>query len=97
MSRDWNLEQLYKRMEKYLSDMNDICEGIEDLDELDKLGKCFSSIDSLEEVDIGDGSIPRPMFLNKNMKVDYKAKVIELLREYIDYFAWEYHEILEPN
>lgn len=80
MNRDKNLELLQKRMKQYRSNKNDIYEDIEDLDELDKLGHEFSSADPLEEVDIGNGTIPRSTFVNKNMKTDYKAKVIELLR-----------------
>jgi hypothetical protein len=32
---------------------------VEDLDELGKLGRGFSSMDNLEEIDIGDGVVPR--------------------------------------
>ena len=46
-----------------------------------------------EEVDIGDGSVSRPTFINKNLKADCKAKLIELLKEYVCCFAWEYHEM----
>ena len=68
-------------------------EPIEELDDMDKLGQGFTSTDPLEEVDIGDGTIPRPTFINKNLKADYKAVLIELLKEYVDCFAWEYHEM----
>jgi hypothetical protein len=47
----------------------------------------------LEEVDIGNGAVPRPTFVNKNLNADYKAKLIELLREYVDCFAWSYSEM----
>ena len=33
--------------------------------------------------------------MNKNLKADYKAKAIKLLKEYVDCFAWEYHEMSE--
>ena len=93
MSKENNLDWLQRRVEQYRSNKNDICEAIEDFDEVQKLGQGFSSADPLEEVDIGDGSIPRPTFINKNMIADYKAKVIELLKQYVDCFAWEYHEM----
>jgi hypothetical protein len=80
MSKENNLDWLQRRVEQYRSNKNDICEAIEDFDEVQKLGQGFSSADPLEEVDIGDGSIPRPTFINKNMIADYKAKVIELLK-----------------
>ena len=47
----------------------------------------------MEKVDIGDGTIPRPTFVNKNLSVEYKADLINLLKEYVDCFAWEYHEM----
>jgi hypothetical protein len=47
----------------------------------------------LEKVDIGDGSMPRPMFINQNLKVYYKAELIALLKEYADYLAWNYTEM----
>jgi hypothetical protein len=54
---------------------------------VEKLGQGFTSADPLEEVDIGDGTKPRPTFVNKNMRADYKVKVIELLKECVDCFA----------
>ena len=60
---------------------------------MDKLGQGFTSAGPLEEIDIGDGSVTRPTFINKNLKVDCKAKLIELLKEYVCCFACEYHEM----
>ena len=77
----------------YRDKVNDICEAIEDLDDLDKLGQGFMSADPLEKVDIGDGFIPRPTFVNKNLSVEFKADLIKLLKEYIDCFAWKYSEM----
>ena len=57
-----------------------MCEAIEDFDDLDKLGQGFMSADPLEKVDIGDGSIPRPTFVNANLLDDCKADLIELLK-----------------
>jgi hypothetical protein len=42
-----------------------MCEATEDLNVLGKLGQGFLSVDPLEEVDIGDSSVPRPTFVNK--------------------------------
>ena len=47
---------------------------------MDKLGQGFRLADPLEEVEIGDGSIPRPTFVNKNLKDDYKVVLIGLLK-----------------
>jgi hypothetical protein len=49
--------------------------------------------DPLEEVDIGDGTIPRPAFVNKNLDLLFKSDLIKLLKEYVDCFAWNYNEM----
>jgi hypothetical protein len=59
---------------------------IEEFRDLDKLEHGFTLSDPLEEVDIGDGSTPRPTFV-KNLKFDSMRKVIRLLREYADCFS----------
>ena len=71
----------------------DACEAIDNFDELDKLGQGFTSADPLEQVDIGDGSIPWPTFINQNLEADYKVELIALLKEYVDCFAWDYTEM----
>ena len=88
-----NSEWLQQRIDQYRARTNDMCEAIEDFDDLDKLGQGFTSADPLEKVDTGDGTIPRPTFVNKNLSVEYKADLINLLKEYVDCFAWEYHEM----
>jgi hypothetical protein len=70
-----------------------MCEAIADFDEVKKLGQSLSSVDPLEEVDIGDGITPRPTFVNKNMSLEHKDAIIKLLRNYVDYFTWNYSEI----
>ena len=70
-----------------------MCEAIEDFGDFDKLGQGFTSADPLEKVDIGDGSIPRPTFVNANLSDDCKVDLIKLLKEYVDCFAWEYSKM----
>jgi hypothetical protein len=60
-----NVEWLQKRVEHYRANKNDMCEVIEQSEDLDKLGQGFTSADLLEEVDIGDGTTPRPTIVNK--------------------------------
>lgn len=60
---------------------------------LDKLGQGFTSTDPLAEVDIGDGSTLRPTFVNKNLKSVSSNKVIGLLQEDANSFAWSYIEM----
>ena len=63
------------------------------LEEEGKLGHGFTSADLLEEVDIGDGDRPRPMFISANLDPEYKQELKNLLKEYKDCFAWEYYEM----
>jgi hypothetical protein len=56
-----------------------------------KLGQEFTLADPLEEVDIGDGTVPRPTFVNKNVDPAFKLELIKLLKEYVDCFAWTYN------
>jgi hypothetical protein len=66
----------------------------DEVDELDgKLGQGFTSADELEEVDIGIGDRPRPTYVGANLPKEYKNNLINLLREFVDCFAWEYHEM----
>ena len=90
---DANVEWLKHRVEQYRANKTDACEAIDDFDELDKLGQGFTSADPLEQVDIGDGSMPRPTFINQNLEADYKVELIALLKEYVDCFAWNYTEM----
>ena len=82
-----NAEWLQQRLDQYGARTNDICEAIKDFDDLDKLGQGFTSADPLEKVDIGDGTIPGPTFVNKNLSTEYKADLVNLLKEYVDCFA----------
>jgi len=88
-----NTEWLQQRLDQYRARTNNMCEAIEDSDDLDKLGQGFASADPLEKVDIGDGTIPRLAFVNKNLSAKFKADLVNLLKEYVDCFAWEYHEM----
>jgi hypothetical protein len=58
-----------------------------------KLGHGFTSVDILEEVDIGPGDRPRPTFISSKLDPKYKQELIKLLKEYKDRFAWEYYEM----
>ena len=85
-----NAEWLQQRIEHYRARTNDMCETIKESEDMDKLGQGFTSADPLEKVDLGDGTIPRPTFVNKNLSVEFKADLIKLLKKYIDCFAWEF-------
>jgi hypothetical protein len=80
-------------VEHYRVNKNDMCEDIEEMEDLDKLAPGFTSVDPLEEIDIGDSVTPRPTFVKKDLNADYKASLIKLLKEYVDCFAWNYQEM----
>jgi hypothetical protein len=44
----------------------------------------------LEEINIGDGRTLRPTFVNKTLRADPWDKMIGLLKEYSNFFAWSY-------
>ena len=58
-----------------------------------KLGHGFTSADEFEEVDIGPGDRPRPTYVSAKLDPGYKRELIDLLKEFKDYFAWEYYEM----
>ena len=87
---DPNNEWLQKPLDEYRAGKNNMCEAIEEPDDMEKLGQGFASADPLEEVDIGDGTTPRPTFVSRNLEADYKQALIALVRESVDCFAWEY-------
>jgi hypothetical protein len=89
-----NVEWLQTRVEHYRANKNDMCEAIEETEDLDKLGPGFISANALEEIDIRDGITPRPTFVKRDLSVDYKSNLVELLRKNVDCFAWNYQEML---
>jgi hypothetical protein len=88
-----DLEWLSRWTAKYHPYMDDAMGVVEDLDELGKLGQGFSSIDHLEQVDIGDGVVPRPTYVSVHINMNQKQEIIELLKVYTSYFAWDYTEM----
>jgi hypothetical protein len=87
MSVQKNVEWLQHHTEQYRSTTNDMCEAIKDFEEVEELRQGFSSADPLEDIDIGDGIISKPTFVNKNMYLEHKDDIIKFLKEYVDCFA----------
>jgi hypothetical protein len=56
----------------------------------EKLGYGFTSADELEEIDIGPRDKPQPTFISKKLDPSLRELMIALLKEYSDYFAWDY-------
>ncbi|KAK2362505.1 hypothetical protein QL285_087565 [Trifolium repens] len=49
--------------------------------------------DPLQEIDIGDGLVKRPTYISTNIDPSLRVKMVELLKEYKDCFAWDYDEM----
>jgi len=49
--------------------------------------------DALEEVDLRDGTVKRPTYISTKIPKEFKDRIVELLREYKDCFAWDYNEM----
>ena len=79
MNKEDSTKWLQRCTEEYHSGKNDMHETVEDFGDMDKLGQGFSSAYPLQEIDIGDGSVPRPTFINANLEADQKSKVCALL------------------
>jgi hypothetical protein len=74
----------------FLSHSLPICSDLVDDGEL---GYGFTSADELEEVDIGPGDRPRPTFISKKFDPSLREPMIAILKEYSNYFAWDYTEM----
>jgi hypothetical protein len=57
------------------------------------LGQEFTSSYDLVEVDIGSGDRLRPTFISAKLDSGCKQQLTDLLKEYKDYFAWDYTEM----
>jgi hypothetical protein len=67
-----DLEWLSRWTTEYRSYTDDAMGVVEDLDKLGKLVRGFSSMDDLEKVDIGDGVIPRPIYVSARLNMGQK-------------------------
>jgi hypothetical protein len=63
------------------------------IEDEEKLGHGFTLADKLEKIDLGDGSKPRPTYISAKLEEEYKKELITLMKEFKDYFAWEYYEM----
>jgi hypothetical protein len=81
---------LNDRLKLFLSRSSSICSNLVDDG---KLGYRFTSADELEEVDIGPGDKLWPTFISKKLDPSLREPMIALLKEYSDFFAWDYTEM----
>ena len=52
-----------------------------------KLGHAITLADELEEIDIGPGDRPRLTYVSAKLDPEYKQELVDLLKEFKDYFA----------
>jgi hypothetical protein len=81
----WEIEGMVDGPSPYIEDVVDEFEG--------NLGQGFMSANELGEVDIGPGDRSRPTYVSTNLPTDFE-EFVDLLKDYRDCFAWEYHKIL---
>jgi hypothetical protein len=93
LNKEDNIRLLQRRTAEYRSVGNDIGGVVDDFDEMGKLGRGFTSINQLEEVDIGNGSDKRPTYISTKLSAGWRKEVCELLRVFIGCFAWDYSEM----
>jgi hypothetical protein len=70
---------------------------VEDSGHEGKLGQGFSSLDSLEEVDLGDESMHKPTYISAKLSRNERVKVCCLVKEFTDYFVWSYMEVPDSS
>ena len=49
--------------------------------------------DPLEEIDLGEGLAKRPTYISTKIDPKLRIKIIQLLKEFKDCFAWDYDEM----
>jgi hypothetical protein len=92
-SKEGDIDWLVRRADDYRLAKNDISEVVQDFDDIGKLGYGFSTVDELDEVDIGDGVVRQPTYVNRNLTCEQKERVCMLLKGFVGCFAWEYMEM----
>lgn len=53
--------------------------------------------DPLEEVDLGDGDVKIPTYISAKVDPYLKEQVVKLLKDFKDFFAWDYNEMPRLN
>jgi hypothetical protein len=87
------LEWLHHRTNEHRSNQDSISDVVEESGQEGKLGQGFSSLDSLEEVDLGDGSVHKPTYVSARLSREEREKVCCLVKQFTDCFSWSYTEM----
>jgi hypothetical protein len=91
INEDNKAADLNDRPKLFLSHSLPICS---DLTGDGKLRYGFTLADELKEIDVGPGDKPQPTFISKKLDPSLREPMIALLKEYLDYFAWDYTNML---
>jgi hypothetical protein len=84
---------LMQRTVEYRNGKRGAAKVVEDLDDVGKLGQGFTSVDELEEVNLGKEGVAWPTYIQAGLLKDQKAQLCSLLEEFVDCFAWDYTEM----
>jgi hypothetical protein len=94
MSKECSVARLQERTAEYRARKDGVSELVEDFDKVGELGQGFSTIDKLQEINLGEGDLSRPMYISTNLYEDQKEELCDLLKEFVDCFVWDYTEML---
>ncbi|MFG1569933.1 hypothetical protein ACDT16_13690 [Staphylococcus aureus] len=56
------------------------------------------TVDQVVQINLGDESSPKPIFISESLTGDDRESLIQLVQDYIDIFAWSYEDMpgLDP-
>jgi hypothetical protein len=75
LSKEDSIVWLQRRAAEYWDQRGSAGKTMEDFDDFGKLGQGFASVDELEEIDLGEGSVPRPTYVSVNLPNDRKHRL----------------------
>ncbi|KAL6315087.1 hypothetical protein AAG906_030941 [Vitis piasezkii] len=82
-----------------VGDPNDPLSGKSDCDSDSEKKKVTPIFGSVESVDFGTSDQPRELKIDSSLSLDEMSRLINLLRSYLDVFAWSYEDMpgLDPS
>jgi hypothetical protein len=94
VSKENALEWLHQHNKDHKDGKTELSEVVEDFDDVGKLGQGFALVDDLVEIDVGQGSDNRPTYMSANLQGDQREMMRDILKEFANYFAWNYTKML---
>jgi hypothetical protein len=90
VSKENALEWLHQHNKDHKDGKPELSEVVEDFDDVGKLGQGFALVDDLVEIDVGQGSDNRQTYMSANLQGDQREMMCDILKEFANYFAWNY-------